>query len=107
MHRDAAIADNPDVLRRPRRAEGSGDARATAAAGRSNSSSRGWRKVVLTEIPSTRTNDVVVNPLPSSSTCTGADPSCTRLGCMALIVGARFDATIGRAGRTEVKYSGW
>src|SRR5256885_6202516 len=55
--------------------------------------------------PSTRTRDVVVNPLPSSITCTGDDPSCTRLGCIELIVGARFDATIGRAGRTEVKYS--
>src|SRR3954468_5651078 len=86
---------------------GSGDARATAPAGRSNSSSRGLRNVVLTEIPSTRTRDVVVNPLPSSITCTGDDPSCTRLGCIELIVGARFDATIGRAGRTEVKYSGW
>src|SRR5262245_61025547 len=99
MHRNCAIADDSDVLRGPRRAEGVG--------GRSNSRRRGLRNVVLTEIPSTRTKDVVVNPLPSSITRIDDEPSWTRFGSIELIVGAMFDATIGRAGRTDVKYSGW
>src|SRR5262245_8485512 len=87
--------------------KGSGDARATALGGRSNSRRRGLRNVVLTEIPSTRPKDVVVNPLPSSITRIDDEPSWTRFGSIELIVGAMFDATIGRAGRTDVKYSGW
>src|SRR5690242_6798327 len=84
----------------------SGAARATALAGRSNSSRFGPRKIVFTDCPSTRTNDVVVNPLPSSTTRTPHDPSCTFIGWIALIVGAAFDATIGRARCVSVTYSG-
>jgi len=67
---------------------------------------RGSRKIVLTDTPSTRTRDVIMNPLPSNTTRTGPDPALTLLGWMELIVGAKVAAASERAGRTNVKYSG-
>ena len=44
--------------------------------------------MVLTEMPSTRTSDVIMKPLPSSTTRTGPEPSVTLLGAMEAIAGA-------------------
>src|SRR5262245_31687307 len=85
---------------------GLGVARSMALAGRSNSNRRGSRKVVLTDMPLTRTKDVIMNPLPSNTTRTEGDPSFTLLGWIELIAGAKVDAASDRAGRTNVKYSG-
>src|SRR5438874_1716356 len=78
---------------------GFGVARSIELAGRSTSNRRGSRKIVLTEIPSTRTRDVIVNPLPSNTTRTGGDPSFTLLGWIELITGAKVDAASEVAGR--------
>jgi hypothetical protein len=107
MHRNGAVPDNPDVLHRPRRAVGVRVARAIALAGRSNSKCRGSRKVVLTEIPSTRTKDVIMKPLPSNTTRTDRDPSLRLLGWIELITGAKVDAASEPAGLRSVTYSGW
>src|SRR3954447_18626860 len=85
---------------------GFGVARSMALAGISNSMLRGPRNIVFTETPSTRTSDVIMKPLPSSTTRTGPDPSVTFAGDIDEIAGANVDAASERGRFVNVKYSG-
>src|SRR5262249_46322216 len=85
---------------------GFGPAREIELAGLSNSSRRGPRNFVFTETPFTRTSDVIMKPLPSSTTRTFCEPSVTLLGSITLIVGAKVAAASERGRCVNVKYSG-